>query len=263
MNLPLHEALGITRPAVFATVGGGGKTTVLFALAEEWRAAGGDGLTVLTTTTKMTIPREGRSLSVVADPDETNRVDALNQIRGKRLATAVVGSGRGSRGRVLSIDPDWPRDAVDANLATLVGVEADGSKGRNFKAPASHEPVLPTDVDVVAAVIGAGVLGRPLDERWVHRPEIVARVSGASLGEEITPQLAASVMTSPEGGRKGVSASVQFVVLVSNASWNVEGSRALASECERRGADRVLLWDATSGLLEVKNGTTDDRSKPA
>ena len=148
MNLPLHEALGVTRPAVFATVGGGGKTTVLFALTEEWRAAGGDGLTVLTTTTKMTIPREGRSLPVVADPDETNRVNALNEIRETGLASAVVGSGRGSRGRVLSIDPSWPRVAVDSNLATLVGVEADGSKGRNFKAPASHEPVLPASVDV-------------------------------------------------------------------------------------------------------------------
>lgn len=252
MNLPLHEALGITRPSVFATVGGGGKTTVLFALAEECRAAGGDGLTVLTTTTKMTIPREGRSLPVVADPDETNRVNALNEIRGKGLAAAVVGSGRGSRGRVLSVHPGWPRVAVDSNLATLVGVEADGSKGRNFKAPASHEPVLPASVDVIAAVIGAGVLGRPLDEHWVHRPELVATISGAALGEEITPDLAASALTSPEGGRKDVPATAQFLVLVSNASSNIEGSRALALECGERGADRVVLWDATSDLLEVR-----------
>ena len=203
LHLPLHEALGITRPAVFATVGGGGKTTVLFALAAEWEAAGGESLTVLTTTTKMTIPREGRTLPLAIGQDAAARAGALDNIRRRGLSSAVVGSGRGDRERVLGVDPAWPRQAVDAGLASLVGVEADGSKGRPFKAPALHEPVLPEGVDIVAAVIGAGVLGRPLDERSVHRPEIVAQVAGAEIGDEITPELAARVLMSPDGGRKG------------------------------------------------------------
>ena len=135
LHLPLHEALGITRPAVFATVGGGGKTTVLFALAAEWEAAGGESLTVLATTTKMTIPREGRALPLAIGRDAAARAGALDNIRRRGLSSAVVGSGRGDRGRVLGVDPAWPRQAVDAGLASLVGVEADGSKGRPFKAP--------------------------------------------------------------------------------------------------------------------------------
>ena len=253
LHLPLHEALGITRPAVFATVGGGGKTTVLFALAAEWEAAGDimsgadGGLTVLTTTTKMTIPREGRSLPLAIGRDDAARAGALDNIRRRGLSSAVVGSGRGDRERVLGVDPAWPRQAVDAGLASLVGVEADGSKGRPFKAPALHEPVLPTGVDVVAAVIGAGVLGRPLDERSVHRPELVAQVSGARIGDVITPELAASVLMSADGGRKGVPESAEFVVLVSGAGRDLEGSRALASVID----GRVVLWDVGSGVLET------------
>ncbi len=246
MDLPLHEALGIRRPAVFASVGGGGKTTVLFALAAEWEAGGGAGLTVLTTTTKMTTPREGRTLPLAIGRDDAFRAGALNDIRLRGLSSAVVGSGRGDRERVLGVDPSWPRRAVDAGLASLVGVEADGSKGRPFKAPAVHEPVIPEGVDVVAAVIGAGVLGKPLDERSAHRPEIVAQVAGAEIGDEVTPELAARVLMSAEGGRKGVPESAEFVVLVSGAGRNLEGSRALASEL----GGRVVLWDSGSGLLE-------------
>lgn len=247
MNLPLHEALGLSRPAVFATVGGGGKTTVLFALAAEWEAAGGEGLTVLTTTTRMTIPSEGRTLPLAVGRDEAFRAGALDDIRLRGLSSAVVGSGRGDRERVLAVDPGWPRRAVDAGLASLVGVEADGSRGRPFKAPAAHEPIIPEGVDLVAAVIGAGVLGRPLDERAVHRPEIVAHIAGANIGDEVTPELAAKVLTSPDGGRKAVPDSAEFVVLVSGAGRNLEASTALALAVE----GRVVLWDAGSGLLEV------------
>lgn len=247
MDLPLHEALGLTRPAVFASVGGGGKTTVLFALAAEWDAAGGEGLTVLTTTTRMTIPREGRTLPLAIGRDDAFRAGALDDIRSRGRTAAIVGSGRGDRERVLAVDPSWPRQAVDAGLASLVGVEADGSRGRPFKAPAAHEPIIPEGVDLVAAIIGATVLGRPLDDRSVHRPDIVARIAGAGIGDEVTPELAAKVLISPDGGRKGVPDSARFVVLVSHVEKNLESSRALASEIE----GRTVLWDAVSGLLEV------------
>ena len=81
----------------------------------------------------------------------------------------------------------------------------------------------------------------------MHRPELVAQVSGASIGDEITPELAAKVLMSVDGGRKGVPESAEFVVLVSGAGRDLEGSRALASAID----GRVVLWDVGSGILEV------------
>ncbi len=245
--ISLHEALGIVRPAVFTSVGGGGKTTVLFALAQEWAEAGGSGLSILTTTTRMTIPRAGRMMPLVLGRTESSRAGALADIDARGLRSAVVGAGRGDRERVLGIEPDWPRRAVDSGQASLVGVEADGSKGRPFKAPAEHEPVIPDGADVVCAVIGAGVLGRPLDERSVHRPEIAAQIAGAEIGDEVTPQLAATVLMSGIGGRKGVPESAQFVVLVSGGSRNLEMSRELAQMVDAR----AVIWDTGAGLIEV------------
>ena len=72
---------------------------MLFALAAEWEAAGGESLTVLTTTTKMTIPREGRTLPLAIGQDDAARAGALDNIRRRGLSSAVVGSGRGDRER--------------------------------------------------------------------------------------------------------------------------------------------------------------------
>ena len=107
------RGVGINRPAVFATVGGGGKTTVLFALAAEWEAAGGEGLTVLTTTTRMTIPREGRTMPLAIGRDDAFRAGALDDIRLRGRASAVVGSRRGDRERVLGVDAAWAASCGD------------------------------------------------------------------------------------------------------------------------------------------------------
>ena len=172
LHLPLHEALGITRPAVFATVGGGGKTTVLFALAAEWEAANGhyewgrwgphrpdhhdqDG------------PSPERAARCRWPSARTTPLEPAHWTTSAGEACPQPSSARAgaTASESSASTPTWPRQAVDTGLASLVGVEADGSKGRPFKAPATHEPVLPEGVDIVAAVIGAGVLGRPLDER--------------------------------------------------------------------------------------------------
>ena len=207
---------------------------------------------MLTTTTKMTVPPEGRRLPLALGRDDAFRAGALEDIRARGLASAVVGSGRGDRGRVLGISADWPRNVVDSGFASLVAVEADGSKGRPFKAPAAHEPVLPTGVDVVAAVVGVGVLGRPLDERSVHRPELVAAVAGASIGDQVTPELVAKVLASPNGGRKGVPDAASFVVLISSAARNPEGTEDLASACLKQGIARVAIWDASAEILRTQ-----------
>ena len=100
----------------------------------------------------------------------------------------------------------------------------------------------------MAAVIGAGVLGvgRWMSDRCIGRRSWRGS-PGREIGDEVTPELAARVLMSADGGRKGVPKSAEFVVLVSGAGRNLEGSRALASAV----GGRVVVWDVGSGLLEV------------
>jgi molybdenum cofactor cytidylyltransferase len=102
--------------------------------------------------------------------------------------------------------------------------EADGSRMRPFKAPAGHEPVIPAETTLVLIVVGADILGKPLDGDHVHRPELVAALCGAPLGTRITPEMVARVLAHPEGGRKGVPAGARVVALINKVESLPDGA---------------------------------------
>ncbi len=244
----LHDALGITGDALVATVGAGGKTTVLFALARE-RAhlAVNDahrGMAVLTTTTKFTIPSAARNFPLMLGANPTARAAAIQDAQRRDHLAIIIGSARGERGRVLAVDPDWPAQALALAEVGLVCVEADGAAGRGFKAPADHEPVLPDGVTHVLACISPTVLGKPLDNQAVHRPERVASLTCTPPGTLITPDLTAMVLAHEEGGRKTVPPGATFAVVVTNATRNPDGTAAIARACHVAGVHSVLAFDA-------------------
>src|SRR5262249_6485680 len=85
---------------------------------------------------------------------------------------------------------------------------------RGQRPAADPEPVIPAETTLVIAVVGADVLGHPLTDEHVHRPERVSTLSGAAPGAPVTPELVARVLTHPEGGRKGVPPGARLAVLI-------------------------------------------------
>ncbi len=251
---PLHDALGIdardsATTALVATVGGGGKTTLLFALAEERAAVG--GFTILTTTTKFTIPPAARDLPTVLTPNALVRAAAIDDARRRGCPAIIVGSGQGNRGRVQAVDPSWPNEALDHDLANMLCVEADGAAGRAFKAPADHEPVLPDGVSHVLAVVAVTILGKPLDGQAVHRPECVAALTGAVIGQPVSAELVAAVLAHARGGRKNVPTDARFAVVVTHAASDAPGAMKIAEFCYNAGIDRVVAFDAQHSQVEL------------
>ena len=75
--------------------------------------------------------------------------------------------------RLAGLDPlslDALHEAARANGWSLL-VEADGSRQRPLKAPAGHEPPIPTWVEAVVVLAGLSAMGQPLSASFVHRPE--------------------------------------------------------------------------------------------
>jgi probable selenium-dependent hydroxylase accessory protein YqeC len=66
--MTLKEALDIRPGEVISLVGGGGKTTLMFALARE--LAFGDGCVVTTTTTKILEPSPSETPLLLLEADE-------------------------------------------------------------------------------------------------------------------------------------------------------------------------------------------------
>ena len=206
-------AIGLGGHELVALVGGGGKTTTLFALGRALGGRAGTGRVVLTTTTKMSSQRT-EGLPVLCNP-------AMSDIAAIAGPTLVWQAEDGPK--ALGVPPgsvDAWFDAVDH-----VVVEADGARRHPFKAPANYEPVIPARTTTVIAMIGADALDQVISERC-HRPVLVAAVAGCGSDDRLTPERAARVLLSGDGSRKSVPCGARFVVVVTKVGDNNESSVA-------------------------------------
>jgi molybdenum cofactor cytidylyltransferase len=96
-------------------------------------------------------------------------------------------------------------------------IEADGSRRLPLKAPAEHEPAIPGFVDSVIVVAGLQGVGKALDGKTVHRPEIFAQLSGISQGEKITVEALERVIRHPAGGLRNIPIGARRMVLLNGA----------------------------------------------
>jgi molybdenum cofactor cytidylyltransferase len=96
-------------------------------------------------------------------------------------------------------------------------VEADGARLRALKVPAAHEPAIPEFVDAVIVVAGLSAVDKPLLDTWVHRPEQFAELSNLKLGDEISFESIANVLTSSQGGLKNIPKKARRVAFLNQA----------------------------------------------
>ncbi|MEW5960803.1 MAG: selenium cofactor biosynthesis protein YqeC, partial [Chloroflexota bacterium] len=186
--MKLSHALRLSRGDVLALTGGGGKTTAMFRLAGETAATGWRVLT--TTSTRIFAAQIKRSPAhVVFDPARQTlaelwpRLEAALAEHGQVL---LIGQSDPASGKAFGLPPETLDALAAAGRFDLIINEADGSRMRSFKAPAAHEPVIPACTTLVTPVVGLDVLGKPLQEDFIHRAELVGHLSGTSPGAPVT-----------------------------------------------------------------------------
>lgn len=146
----LRELLGVGR-GVTAVMGSGGKTSLLYQLAEELRPC---GTVLLATTTHIMRPPQYPFAGTAEE-----------------LAAALAAHGAACAG---SYTPEGkltaPAFAGWQQAADFVLVEADGSKRLPAKAHETWEPVLPSQRTRTICVVGASAFGQPSDRRPTVQP---------------------------------------------------------------------------------------------
>jgi len=245
-SVSLNEALGVRRGDVVTLTGGGGKTAALLRLSRELPAA---GLRVLATTTT-------HAEASVEDAVPVVRVGPGIE---SRLAAALAGggavflaAGRTADGKLAGVAPEDIDALAALGVADVIVVEGDGSRRRPLKAPAAHEPVVPSSSTIVSFVMGIDALGEPLDGPLVHRPELVRAFGGPS----VTVELMASLAASPRAGLKGAPTAAAARPIVNKAAGarraDAETVAAAVLAFERPQIDRALVTDiATSSFAVV------------
>ncbi len=243
--LTLAEALGVPPTGgagceVVAFTGSGGKTTAMLRLAAELVAGGGR---VLITTTTHIYPPDSEQYPATVIEDSLEDL-----VRGARSAlnrhpAVILARGLGADGKLVGVDPGWVEQLPKQLHVTHLLIEADGSRGRPFKAPAAHEPVIPPSADLVVVVVGLSVIGQPLSEEFVHRPERVAALTGCQLGDTVSPALVASVLRHPEGSTRGAPVGARVVALLNQAddASRFQAGCEVARELIEHGTERVVI----------------------
>ena len=216
-RLPLAEAVGATHARALHLIGSGGKTTVMFALAAEL-AGRGDRVITTTSTRIRRPPRELDGCSaLVVEPCISTVIDRLASDPTWRHRTVVARRDPGAW-KLAGHPADQLDRLVHSGVADHVIVEADGSAGRALKAHRADEPVIAAACDRVVAVVGLGCLGKPLDARHVHRPEIAAAIASARLGAPISTALIARLLRQPGGWLSRLPPGLPVVVLLTSAA---------------------------------------------
>lgn len=222
----ITDALRVQAGDVVTLVGGGGKTTVMFRLAEELTAA---GLTVISTmTTKIFVGQMERApAGILLGEDDTLPFELTTLLAARRHV--LIGERiTVDREKVEGVPPEVVDRLAATRFADVVIVEADGSRRLPFKAPAAHEPVVPASTTILVPLVGLSVLGQPLDAAHVHRPELVAAFVDAALGDPVTADLIVRVLEHPEGGAKGLPLNARLVPMLNKADLNLNGGREVA-----------------------------------
>jgi probable selenium-dependent hydroxylase accessory protein YqeC len=227
-----------------AIVGGGGKSSLMFELAERLPGRG-----VMTTTTRIFSEQMSGAAEVctLADADWRARLDGFES------GLLVVGRVDGER--AVGVPPELPAEMLAHPRVSWVVVEADGSRMLPVKAPGPHEPVIPAGTTLLVPVVGIDALSKPIAE-IAHRPERVSAVAGLSVEDTLTPAALARLITSPEGGLKGAASAGRAAVLINKVGSASEfaiarevAERILLEAAVERVVIGALLGDASNGWV--------------
>lgn len=219
--------------ATVAVVGAGGKKSTMYRLAGEVAR------TIVTATVRIP-PFDPHVARVVVDPDP---VGALEVAAPTDWPLGLVPAREGDD-RYRGYDPEAIDRLVEATSDATIAVKADGARMREFKAPNDEEPRIPDRTDLVVPVASVHAVGRPLDDGVVHRPERVRALSGLALGEELTPEVVATVLAHPAGGGKDVPEGADLVPIlnkVDDADLAETAREVAANLLDSSRIDRVVL----------------------
>jgi len=240
-------ALFNANSGIICAVGAGGKKTTLYRIAAEH-----PGRTAITASV-MTLPapEQFRDQEVTAPAERL--LDAVTGATGRRLFYALPSD---KPGRCAGVPPDLIAAIHSAGQFDATFVKADGARMRLIKAPAEDEPQIPPGTVTVIPVVSARVIGMPLTEKSAHRAERVAAVTGANVGESLTPAHIARLLASPEGALKGAgdAAVVPVINMVDDAELLAAArSAARAALALTRRFERVILtcMTAEAPVVEV------------
>jgi probable selenium-dependent hydroxylase accessory protein YqeC len=201
------RCVGADLPSVVSLVGAGGKTSTLFWLAQTLVTGGRRVL--VTTTTRMFPPEPKYGATLLIEPTLAQRLAALRGLPSTPGIVALFSHFDASQGKVAGCEPDEIDELKTLAAADVILVEADGARHCALKAPAEHEPCIPSGSNTVIALSGAEPLGCPANPANIHRWPQFAAITGLCAGDRISQKALGRLLEHPDGMFKNAPAQAR------------------------------------------------------
>ncbi len=215
----------------------GGKTTSIYTLGDLLEAP-----VIVTTTTAMFKPDHETVSKIFYEPERPvchpgemvayfSCIHPENPEKVKGLSMSLVD------------------DLATCGINAIILNEADGANRRPLKAYADHEPVIPSETDLVVIVVGLDAIGKPVDSNWIHRVEKFIELTGADLNEPISWKHLVRLLDHPNGFSKGIPLKAKIVLLMNkyDVLSTKEGLEAFIEE-KPDWVDQIMV----TSMKEVK-----------
>ena len=215
----LTEFLQVKKNDVISFAGAGGKTTTIFALAQELKDTA-DYKILVTTTTKMM--REKEAITV------EDEAFIKEQLQTKRLVIAGTDLGR----KMGCFAMDFLQRIILLSDITLI--EADGAQRRPFKMPRSYEPVYLPCTTKIVYLAGMTALGQKIED--LSRSDIMADFLHKQPAEKLTAEDMVKILQSEQGAKKDVQHRDFYVILnQADDEKNLHSAVQIAAELDKSG----------------------------
>ena len=213
---------------VICMIGGGGKSTMVEALAKDYAK---EEAVICTTTTKIMAPRYG---SLLLEED----MEQLEELI-KRGNSIVTIARQWNERKLTGVSETFLKHVMEQYPILLI--EADGSKGLPSKVPNETEPVIPKETTMVLGIQGIDAYHRPIKE-VCHRPELVAALLKKKEDEPLTAEDMAELFLNPKALRKHCEGKAYWAVIQKvDTEKRMEWAKEISSCLQKRGFDRILI----------------------
>lgn len=235
LNMKVYKFLGLDldKKHVISFVGAGGKSTSMDTLAKEFKMEGKKVL--VTTTTVIFEPqhRDNDKFILGELPQEYIPLEGSITLLGKSM----------DNDKIRGITTKDVEEICKREIFDIILIEADGARMKPLKAPANHEPVVPSFSTMTIGVIGLDSIGMPLDEDHVHRPEILASILEVDLPHFIDKYDIVRLIVHNEGIFKGTYGNK--VIFLNKACNNERRSLGayIKEQLHKKGYDNAYVTE--------------------
>lgn len=184
----VHELLDIKEKDIVSIVGAGGKTTLMFLLANELK----NNKILVTTTTKIYKPKEEeiKYLGLRHKGYEYLKASTENGIY-------VYGNYVNSEGKLIGLDLeklDYLKESFNYML-----IEADGSKQKSLKAWNDKEPVIYKGTTKTIGVLSLKAFGMKINNENIHRLKEFLELTRGKINEKVSLDMFINIIFSDKG----------------------------------------------------------------